>query len=183
MACFERLWLIVIMIMVHGEGCSERRVTCRTEWCKTGAQGSGGMGRQWAPSRLQNGNGPSMLSPAPAWGTPARRPAYPEYPPSSSAPSLPPGRLAWHCSAFTGCRQGLQGGQMSSADMWGALVQRCLLMPSRLWRSGCTGNASHACAAAASGDIGGSAHACAWRGALCAAAAPAPACCNASPPL
>ncbi|CAK0751346.1 hypothetical protein CVIRNUC_002061 [Coccomyxa viridis] len=57
----------------------------------TPLQGSGGMHRQWPASRLQNGNGPSMLSPAPAWGTPARRPAYPEYPPSSSAPSLPPG--------------------------------------------------------------------------------------------
>ena len=91
------------MIMGYGEGCSESRGMCWTEECKNGAQGSSGLPRQWPLSRLQNGNGPSMLSPAPAWGTPARRPAYPEYPPSSSAPSLPPGRLAWHYSAFIGC--------------------------------------------------------------------------------
>ena len=54
-------------------------------------QAYGGHSRARPLSRLQNGNGASLMSPAPAWATPARRPAYPEHPPASPGPSLPPG--------------------------------------------------------------------------------------------
>ena len=51
-------------------------------------QAFGGASRQRPLSRLHNGNGSSMMSPAPAWATPARRA---DYSLASPGPVLPPG--------------------------------------------------------------------------------------------